>query len=127
MNHDELQEQQEWEKIAARFFKTPRVPDSESFVHQVMSRLDRLESARVAAPLPWFLRFKWMVPAMAGSFAAAAFAGFLLVMSAPVSDQRISTEALLLINKTENIPSEWFASSEVPKEDQILGTIVEGL
>lgn len=102
---------EDWGKTASLVFQITDPDPSEHFVRQVMAKIERLDPAM---EMSWdWLRFvlnRWVYP----TFVGAALAGFILIMTYPVQEPRVS----------EISPSDWFASSDLPKVDQIFNYVM---
>ena len=106
---------EQWRSMAKGLFRDPQVQPSELFVSWVMERIDALERFRHA--VPWTIRLRWAVPAM-------ALASLLLLVLGP-AQRSVSIEALLLADAQESGVTQLVLASRQPAADEVDGSIME--
>ena len=106
---------EQWQQMAKGLFRDPQVQPSELFVSRVMERINALERPRHA--VPWTIRLRWAVPAM-------ALASLLLLVLGSAQSS-VSIEALLLADARESGVTQLVLASRQPAADEVNGSIME--
>ena len=106
---------EQWRSMAKGLFREPQVQPPELFVDRVMERIDALERPRHA--VPWTIRFRWAVPAM-------ALASLLFLILGP-TQRPVSIETLLLADAQEGGATQLVLASRQPTADEADRSIME--
>jgi anti-sigma factor RsiW len=102
---------------ASALLRVPEPAPSDRFIWSVMSRVRQVSAERPTGV--WDSVVRWLAPLSA----AAAFAGYVALVSAPAADAPSAADAVLLSEARAQMPSMGLVSADEALQDHVLAEV----